>query len=84
MSSNLIGKIEKSKRYAQEPERVTILSFAAFFRGENDNHVLGFDEGKWRCNCHFFSQHGECVHIMTLQRILGKMLPDQTKSSGTE
>jgi hypothetical protein len=43
--------------------------------------VLSFDEGKWRCNCHFFSQHDGCVHIMTLQRLLGKMLPGQAGNS---
>ena len=37
MRSSLIGKIEKAKRYAQEPERVTFSGFTAVFRGENDN-----------------------------------------------
>jgi len=82
MNSSHIGRIEKSRRYAEEPERVTILSFAVFFRGENDDHVLSFEEGKWRCNCHSFSRSEECVHIMTLQRLLGKMLPGQSGISG--
>ncbi|MGA2367966.1 MAG: hypothetical protein ABSF74_05285 [Dehalococcoidia bacterium] len=75
MQSSLIGKIEKAKRYAEEPERVAISDFTAEFRGENDSHILGLSGGKWHCNCHFFIQWGECVHIMTLQRLLGKMLP---------
>jgi hypothetical protein len=75
VQSSLIGKIEKSKRYAEEPERVTISSFSAEFRGENDSHVIDLSGGKWHCNCHFFSEWGECVHIMTLQRLLGRMLP---------
>jgi hypothetical protein len=82
MQSSLIGKIEKAKRYAEEPERVTISNFSAVFRGENDSHTLGLIEGKWSCNCHFFSQWGECVHVMTLQRILGKMLPGSSEISG--
>jgi len=77
MQSSLIGKIEKAKRYAEEPERISISSFSAVFRGENDDHVLGLAEGKWHCNCHFFSQWGECVHVMTLQRLLARMLPEQ-------
>ena len=77
MQSSLIGKIEKAKRYAEEPERVTISNFSAVFRGENDSHTLGLKDGKWFCNCHFFSEWGECVHVMTLQRLLGKMLPEQ-------
>ena len=31
MQSSLIGKIEKAKRYAEEPERVTISDFSAVF-----------------------------------------------------
>jgi hypothetical protein len=81
MNSSLIGKIEKAKRYAEEPERVSISNFSAVFRGENDSHILGLSDGKWHCNCHFFSEWGECVHIMTLQRLLGKMLPVQADTS---
>jgi hypothetical protein len=77
MQPSLVGKIEKAKRYAEEPERVTILNFSADFRGENDSHTLSLNDGKWSCNCHFFSQWGQCVHIMTLQRLLGRMLPVQ-------
>jgi hypothetical protein len=81
MQSSLIGKIEKAKRYAEQPERVTISDFSAEFRGENDSHSLGLRDGKWHCNCNFFSQWGQCVHIMTLQRLLGKMLPPQPETS---
>jgi len=77
MQPSLVGKIEKAKRYAEEPERVTIRNFSADFRGENDSHTLSLNDGKWSCNCHFFSQWGQCVHIMTLQRLLGRMLPAQ-------
>lgn len=81
MQSSLIGKIEKAKRYAEEPERVAISDFSAVFRGENDSHTLGLKEGKWFCNCNFFSEWGECVHVMTLQRLLGKMLPKESSLS---
>ena len=81
MQSSLIGKIEKAKRYAEEPERISISNFSAVFRGENDSHTLGLSDGKWHCNCHFFAQWGECVHVMTLQRLLGKMLPGQPDTS---
>jgi len=77
MQPSLVGKIEKAKRYAEEPERVTIRNFSADFRGENDSHTLSLNDGKWSCNCHFFSQWGQCVHIMTLQRLLSRMLPAQ-------
>jgi len=77
MQPSLVGKREKAKRYAEEPERVTIRNFSADFRGENDSHTLSLNDGKWSCNCHFFSQWGQCVHIMTLQRLLSRMLPAQ-------
>ncbi len=31
MQSSLIGKVEKAKRYAEEPDRVTLSEFAAEF-----------------------------------------------------
>ena len=77
MQSSLIGKIEKAKRYAQELDRITFLSFAINFRGDNSNHILGYHEGDWHCTCNFFSKQGFCSHTMALQRILGKMLPPE-------
>ena len=81
MHSSLIGKIEKSKRYAQETERITFSELSVKFRGENDNYNVGYKEGKWYCSCHFFSEWGLCSHTMALQRILGKMLPEEALST---
>lgn len=81
MRSSLIGKVEKAKKYAQEPDRVTFSSLAADFRGENDNHKVSYAEGKWHCNCYFFSQWGMCSHTMALQQMLGDMLPKGALSS---
>jgi len=83
MRSSLIGKIEKAKRYAQEPERITLSGFTAVFRGENDNHKIGYSSGKWHCTCYFFSQWGTCSHVMALQQILDKMLPQEALASPT-
>ena len=77
MQSSLIGKIEKAKRYAQEPERITFSGLTVVFHGENDDHKLSYANGKWHCICHFFSQWETCSHIMALQQILGKMLPKE-------
>ena len=84
MRSSLIGKIEKAKRYAQEPDRVTLSSLGVEFRGENDKHNLSYAEGKWQCTCYFFSQWGICSHIMALQQMLGNMLPKEALSSPIE
>ena len=77
MQSSLIGKIEKAKRYAEETERVTFSELSAQFRGENDDYIISYKDGKWHCPCHFFSSWGLCSHTMALERILGKMLPKE-------
>ncbi len=81
MQSSLIGKIEKAKRYAQEPERVTFSELSVKFRGENNNYITEYKEGKWHCSCHFFSSWGVCSHTMALERILGNMLPKEALTS---
>jgi len=77
MQSSLIGKIEKAKHYAQEPERVTFSELSVKFRGENDDYTTEYKEGKWHCSCHFFSSWGVCSHTMALERILSNMLPEE-------
>lgn len=74
MYSSLIGKIEKAKRYAQEPERVRFARFSATLRGEHSTHVMSYEEGAWACDCHFFAGHGTCSHTMAMERILGVMV----------
>jgi len=84
MRSSLIGKIEKARRYAQEPDRVTLSGFTAVFRGNNDDHELSYADGKWHCTCSFFSQWQICSHTMALQQILGNLLPKEALASPTE
>jgi hypothetical protein len=81
MRSSLIGKIEKAKNYAQEPQRVTFSSLSVDFRGEHNTYKLSYQDGKWQCSCHFFSQWGICSHIMALQQILANMLPKEALAS---
>ena len=77
MQSSLIGKIEKAKRYAQEPERVTFSELSVKFRGENNDYTTEYKEGEWHCSCHFFSNWGVCSHTMALERMLSNMLPKE-------
>lgn len=77
MQSSIIGKIEKAKRYAQEPDRVTFSDFRARFRGEHNTYDLSYRDGKWHCSCFFFSRWQLCSHTMALQRILFQMLPKE-------
>lgn len=81
MHSSLIGKIEKAKRYAQEPERVTLLEFSADFRGEHDNYTVTYENNKWHCTCKFFSQWETCSHTMALQRLFVGVLPVEAGAS---
>lgn len=81
MNSSLIGKIEKAKRYAQEPNRVSFQEFSVTFNGENDLHTVSYKEGTWNCTCDFFKGWKVCSHTMALERILIDMLPKDAFSS---
>ena len=84
MQSSLIGKIDKAKRYAQEPDRVTFSRLTVRFRGEHSDYDTEYREGKWHCSCHFFSAWGICSHTMALQRILNNMLPKEALATQFE
>lgn len=75
MQSSLIGKIEKAKRYVEEPERITFANFTTSFHGEHNDYTISYEEGRWHCTCHFFSQWGLCSHTIALQKLLARMLP---------
>jgi hypothetical protein len=76
MDSGLIGKIDKAKRYAQEPHRFHFDSFTVKIDGENNPHVVNFSDNKWDCDCDYFRTHGVCTHTMSLtDHILKDMVP---------
>jgi hypothetical protein len=74
MDSGMIGKIQKAKLYAEEPERICFEQFRVTVEGENSRHTVSFDQGAWQCTCNFFSTRGVCSHTMALERLLGVML----------
>ncbi|HEX9371947.1 MAG TPA: hypothetical protein VF897_13115 [Roseiflexaceae bacterium] len=82
MHSDLIGKIEKARRYAQEPERITICDMKATFRGGNNDHVITLHDGHWACDCSFFRMWQTCAHVMAFQKIFNPMLPAQAREVG--
>jgi hypothetical protein len=51
------------------------------FRGDNDTHHVALDAGQWRCTCHYFESWGSCVHLLTLQKVFGVMLPEDAQVS---
>jgi hypothetical protein len=73
--SSLISKVQKAHQYAREPERIRFERFTVTIHGDNDNHRVSYDEGKWNCTCHFFAGWGICSHTMALEQILGVMIP---------
>jgi hypothetical protein len=77
MDSGMIGKIQKAKFYAEEPERVCFEQFRATFEGTNSRHTLTYEQGSWRCTCNFFASRGVCSHTMAMERLLGAMLPPE-------
>ncbi|WP_026370465.1 hypothetical protein [Kallotenue papyrolyticum] len=78
MHSDLINKIEKAKRYAQEPERFTIERLEAHFRGSSD-HAISLDGDVWSCDCNFFRSWHTCSHVMAVQRLLAPMLSQEAR-----
>ena len=85
MYSSMIGKIEKAHRYAREPERITFHSFDAEFRGSHDTYRVSLTPEGWHCTCPTFERHmlESCSHIMAMQHILGPMLTEDARYSGS-
>jgi hypothetical protein len=82
MHSDMISKIDKAKRYAQEPERIALHSINATFRGGN-NHQISLGDDGWHCDCQFFTRWQTCSHVMALQRMLEPMLSSEARRAGS-
>ena len=82
MDSSMIGKIEKAKRYATEAaRRVVFNQFAVTVQGDNNTYTVTFDDAHWSCGCRYFATHGLCSHTMTMERVLGVMLPPSPQAA---
>lgn len=75
MDYGLIGKIEKAKRYAEDRKRFRFDKFEVTFRGDNNDHHVSFENGKFQCDCEFFITHERCGHSMALEILLKDMIP---------
>ncbi|HMO57017.1 MAG TPA: hypothetical protein PKA05_20925 [Roseiflexaceae bacterium] len=80
MHSDLIGKIEKARYYANEPERVVFTQLTATFRGGNNGHTITLIEDRWLCDCAAFRLHGTCAHTMAMQKLLAPMLSEAARA----
>lgn len=80
MDSAMVSKIEKAKLYAEESEeRIRFQEFRATVTGKHGTYTVTFNEGKWHCECPFFSARGVCSHTMAIDRILDFMLPSRSE-----
>ena len=79
MYSSLISMVEKAKRYAEEPERISFSDLEVDFRGNNDTHKVRLRRDEWSCECDHFSAHGLCAHVMTLQRMFAVHIPEHLR-----
>ncbi len=71
---NIVSDVKKAKRYSEELHRIRILSFEASFRGDNKDHIVRYDEGKWNSTSSYFQTHGIGTYTMAMERILGNMV----------
>ena len=74
MDYGLIGKLDKAKRYAEQRDRFRFTSFELKFHGDNNDHVIGYKDDKFQCDCEFFLTHDRCAHTMALDEILKDMI----------
>jgi hypothetical protein len=80
MEAGMVGKIEKAKRYAQERQRFQFHKFDLKFHGDNNDHRVTFEEGKFNCDCEFFVLHRHCAHTMALENLLKDMIPQTVEA----
>ena len=83
MDSSTVSKIDKSRTYAEQKERVTITTLQASFDGNHNTYQITYDEAGWDCRCHYFDTRGVCSHTMALERILEGMLVQREKPATT-
>jgi hypothetical protein len=81
MNSSLIGKIDKARRYAEEPNRARFQSLHVRFQGGHDTYDVRLDQRQWTCNCHTYDSLGTCSHIMAMERLLAPMIPEEVEAS---
>lgn len=80
MDYGMIGKIQKSKHYAEERHRFRFTKFELTFDGDNNPHTVKFDNGVFHCDCEFFISHQRCVHTMALEILLKDMIPEPAEA----
>ena len=69
---SVASRIIKAKQYAEERDtRIVVHSFEVELHGENANHIVGYKNGDWQCDCEEFQLRNVCSHVMAMEEILG-------------
>jgi len=66
----LIKKINKAKRYANEPNRFVIKRDKALIKTDHGLRELNYTKKDWHCNCDFFKDNNICSHKIALEEFL--------------
>ena len=80
---NIVSDVKKAKRYSEETHRIRILSFESTFQGDNKDHIVRYDNGKWDSTSSYFQQHGIGKFTMALERILEGMVEPVRQANPT-
>ncbi len=72
MDSRLISKLDKARRYADEPERVAVRDFAVTFRGDHGTHEVSSHVGVAHCTCAEFARQGDCAHVVAVRYLFAR------------
>lgn len=75
MDSSFVRKAEKAKDYALQPDRITINSCKAEFRGDNGEHTITYEGEEWHCDCDYYVGRDNCTHVMAMQLMLESIVP---------
>lgn len=70
MDSLMIGQIEKSRQYAQGPDRIQLQELTVTFEGSNKTQTVTYKKGDWHCTSHMFQTRGISAYIMSIERLL--------------
>ena len=79
MNSTFISMVDKAKRYADEPQRISLTGLQVDLRGNNDIHHVTLTGDQWSCGCDHFQTHALCAHVMTMQRVFSTYLSAETR-----
>ncbi len=71
---NVVSDVEKATRYADETDRMSITRFQVTIKGNNGDHVVSYDQGRWNCDSNSFRLRGVSSHTIAMERLLKGML----------